>query len=263
MVSEVDADAELLSITVDLPSRAVVVFATAGGLVHAKVDANAEVATAERSALTHLGNVIAVPRLVHASKNEPLVTVLEHVVGDQAGEARPADWSKVGAIIAAIHGSDPSGFALHRSHSDQIEAELARLVEDAVELGVIDREIAAVVKRKVGAATVPVIDVLIHGDAQPEHFVLGGDRVRAVLDFGDVGVGNAAHDLAVLTVWHPHRLDDVLDGYAAPSAIEEQLRSAVPAMRIFRLLDAAVWLEEEGFNPGPYRLALYEELLGA
>ena len=66
------------------------------------------------------------------------------------------------------------------------------------------------------AGDVPL--AFLHGDLQPEHVVLDdrGERVRALLDWGDASVGDPAWDIAVLTLDDPQQLDPVLDGYAAP-----------------------------------------------
>jgi aminoglycoside phosphotransferase (APT) family kinase protein len=90
---------------------------------------------------------------------------------------------------------------------------------------------------------------------------MGDSRLTGVLDLGDIGVGDPVHDIAVLTLWHRERLTDVLDGYGAEDDFRVRVDQALAVFRPLRFLTGALWLEQHGFNPTPFRVALYEELL--
>jgi Ser/Thr protein kinase RdoA (MazF antagonist) len=92
--------------------------------------------------------------------------------------------------------------------------------------------------------------VLIHGDAQPEHVVLGPDAsVAAWLDLGDAMIGDAAWDIAVLVLDDPHRLDVVLDGYEPTAAMVDRVAGTLRPYRMLRYLGEANWLTDHGFDP--------------
>lgn len=57
-------------------------------------------------------------------------------------------------------------------------------------------------------------------------------------------VGDASYDLAVLTLGHPERLDDVVAGYGAEVDLE-----VIRAWWSWRCLVAVRWLAEHGFGP--------------
>lgn len=59
--------------------------------------------------------------------------------------------------------------------------------------------------------------VFTHGDLQVTHVFVDGDAVTGVLDWSEAGSGDAAYDLATLTLGHAEHLGDVLNGYAGTS----------------------------------------------
>jgi Ser/Thr protein kinase RdoA (MazF antagonist) len=92
---------------------------------------------------------------------------------------------------------------------------------------------------------------LLHGDCGPDHWLLGGDTVAAVLDFGDTGRGDPAWDLAVLTLWDRRRLPSVLDAYGVDEAMRGHLEAVLMPYTVVRHLLAISWLVEHDFDPTP------------
>lgn len=85
--------------------------------------------------------------------------------------------------------------------------------------------------------------VLTHRDLQAGHIFIDGDRVTAVIDWGDAAIGDPLYDVAVLTVRHQAHLDDVVVGYG------EVDRNVVRGWWAERLLGEPRWLVEHGFDP--------------
>ena len=65
-----------------------------------------------------------------------------------------------------------------------------------------------------------------------------------MLDWSEAGRGDATYDLAVLTLGHEDRLDDVLAGYRGGVDVD-----AITGWWSARSLLAARWLLEHGFDP--------------
>jgi aminoglycoside phosphotransferase (APT) family kinase protein len=70
------------------------------------------------------------------------------------------------------------------------------------------------------------------------------DLVVGVLDWSEAGRGDPLFDLAILTLGHEERLDEVLAGYGRPVD-----RAVVVAWWSLRSLTAIRWLTEHGFDP--------------
>lgn len=90
----------------------------------------------------------------------------------------------------------------------------------------------------------PWQSVFIHGDLHVKHVFVEGDSITGILDWSEAAPGDAAFDLASLTVAHPERLDDVFAGYGG-----EMDRSLVRAWWSYRCLTAVRWLFENGYGP--------------
>jgi aminoglycoside phosphotransferase (APT) family kinase protein len=86
--------------------------------------------------------------------------------------------------------------------------------------------------------------VFIHGDLQPTHVFVEGERITGVIDWSEAGRGDPVFDLATLTLGHPERLGNVLAGYGGDVDAE-----AVRAAWSLRSLLAVRWLVEHGFDP--------------
>jgi aminoglycoside phosphotransferase (APT) family kinase protein len=105
------------------------------------------------------------------------------------------------------------------------------------DLVVRNREIAE-------AALRPWTPVFTHGDLQLDHVFVDGDQITGVLDWSEAGQGDAMYDLAILTLGHPERLEDVIAGYG--DGVD---RDVVRAHWSLRCLTAIRWLMEHGFDP--------------
>ena len=105
------------------------------------------------------------------------------------------------------------------------------------ELVLRNREVAA-------AALRPWTPVFTHGDLQAAHVFVDGDKITAVLDWSEGAPGDALFDLAVLTLGHEERLDDVVAGYGADADLD-----VIRGWWSWRALVAVRWLVEHGFDP--------------
>lgn len=92
--------------------------------------------------------------------------------------------------------------------------------------------------------------VLLHGDCQPDHYLVGegGRRVAGVIDFGDAVLGDAVYDLAVLTLDHPDRLGDVVAGYRPDAYLKARLDQLILPYQLIRRLGSARWMLEHGYD---------------
>ena len=156
--------------------------------------------------------------------------------------ASAAAWAAAGAAIRRLHEAPlPPWPGVPR---DDIAARLDRecawlLANDALPAEVIrrNREIAE-------AALRPWDPVFIHGDLQITHVFVDGDEVTGVIDWSEAAPGDAMFDLAILTLGHEERLDDLLAGYGA--GVD---REVIRAWWSLRSLVASPWLIEHGFDP--------------
>ncbi len=151
-------------------------------------------------------------------------------------------WAAAGAALRALHDAPlpPWRWRRETEQTSRLDSECAWLVENDVlpaDLVTRNREIA-------GAAFRPSTPVFAHGDLQVDHVFVDGDEVTGVLDWSEAGQGDAMYDLAILTLGHPERLDDVIAGYG--SGVD---REVVRAYWSLRCLTAIHWLMEHGFDP--------------
>jgi aminoglycoside phosphotransferase (APT) family kinase protein len=84
----------------------------------------------------------------------------------------------------------------------------------------------------------------IHGDLQITHVFVEDDEVTGIIDWSEGAPGDAMFDLAILTLGHEERLEDLLAGYGT-----DVDREAIRAWWSLRSLTAARWLLEHGFDP--------------
>jgi aminoglycoside phosphotransferase (APT) family kinase protein len=94
------------------------------------------------------------------------------------------------------------------------------------------------------AALRPWKPAFIHGDLQITHAFVDGDSVTGVIDWSEAAPGDAMFDLAILTLGHEERLDDLLAGYGL-----DVDREVIRAWWSLRSLVASRWLLEHGFDP--------------
>ncbi|MEW2019569.1 phosphotransferase [Rhodococcus sp. NPDC076796] len=74
-------------------------------------------------------------------------------------------------------------------------------------------------------------------------FVTGND-VSGVIDWSEAAQGDPLYDLATLTLGHPERLDDVVEGYGSDIDLD-----VIRGWWSMRSLSGARWLTEHGFDP--------------
>lgn len=237
----------------------------------AKVDRSSRRHARERSALATLaGSEVPVPPVVLADEGPPAVIVLDRVEGHPLSSgSRPASelgsgeaWTAAGRVLRQLHatpgpeGLEPFGWTgeawgpYMRAWARR-ERHLASTARAALGDQVVDRlcdRIEEVLARTSGFPT-----VFLHGDAQAEHVLMNPEaphnRVRALIDFGDTGVGDPAWDLAVLTLHHTERLADLLTGYRSDAVLVAHIDRVLPAYTGLRLLGSVTWMEEHGFSP--------------
>ncbi|MCP4084099.1 MAG: aminoglycoside phosphotransferase family protein [Actinomycetia bacterium] len=260
-----DTAVEILAVPVDLGERAVVLVEAPLPLV-LKIDTDPERAERERRALRLLTGRLPVPEIRFAIDSPALVTGLSFLPG---GRLDQRGWMGAGQALRVIHDLEPAGWAAHPSHPDEILAWADSTATEAVMYGVLDEATTDRFLRRVGsihASTGAGQSRVVHGDFSTEHVLIGPEvngesPLMGLLDLGDVGVGDPVHDIAVLTLWHRDRLPEVLDGYQSDMAFTERAKQVLPLFRCLRFLTGALWLEQHGFNPTPFRVGLYEELL--
>lgn len=272
-----DAEIEVLGVPVDLEDRAVVTCIVGGATDGAerlvlKVSRNADEATRERIALTTLTDHLPVPEIrfvddvADGDGTGVSTTGLSYLDGDPIDHRLAPDdvWAIAAAALRTIHGQEPADLPPTTSHPDNVHGWAESLAAEAQTLGLIDADVAdrflAVVQLR---DHLPATTVLAHGDASPQHFLQRRGSLTGVIDFGDAGVGDAAADLAVLTLWVPDRIESIIDAYTAthPAETTGDLGARIAFHRPLRHLAAAIWSERNGFSPKPFVVALYEELL--
>jgi aminoglycoside phosphotransferase (APT) family kinase protein len=214
------------------------------GDVFLKIDVAASHADVEVKAMT-LAPVPTPAVLWH----QPPVLAIAAVPGRALGAlgepatASPAAWAAAGSAIRSLHAAPLPPWP-GRSVDDiaaELDGECRWLLDHAaLPADVIhrNREIAEVALR----AWDPVF---IHGDLQISHvFVDDDDQVTGIIDWSEAAPGDAMLDLAVLTLGHEERLDDLLAGYGT-----DVDRDVIRAWWSLRSLVASRWLLQHGFDP--------------
>jgi aminoglycoside phosphotransferase (APT) family kinase protein len=179
---------------------------------------------------------------------EPPVLAIAAVPGKALGvlgepsDASAAAWAAVGATIRRLHDAPLPpwpGLTLD-DVAARLDSECAWLLANAAlpaEVIQHNREIAQ-------AALRPWKPAFIHGDLQITHAFVDGDSVTGVIDWSEAAPGDAMFDLAILTLGHEERLDDLLAGYGL-----DVDREVIRAWWSLRSLVASRWLLEHGFDP--------------
>jgi Ser/Thr protein kinase RdoA (MazF antagonist) len=225
----------------------------------------------------------------------PALLVLAFVPGVPLSPAAPGPaWADAGRVLARLHALPPprplpvsldwrlnwgpGELAATRPAGNgrpRPEPGLAGLAireaADAADRGLVSARLAARIGRQLAAAlgaatldtTVPGTTVpgsrrrLLHGDCQPAHFLLTGQAVAALIDFGETALGDPVWDLAVLTLDNPARLGDVLAGYAPEPGLRRHIHRRIGPYRLLRCLAEANWLHQFGFDPAVNVAALH------
>lgn len=277
-------------VLVQMPSRSVFrTLAPDGSPVVVKADIWPQRAAAERSvtAAAHAAG-LPVPAIAYAAGGDPALLVLQYVPGPELSSGAPRSaWADAGRTLRRVHDlADPghllpivdrdrdrgadrglTGGArrLRRPLREFLPWLAARDTALAAGRGLLTAGQAARLSQLLGgifgAAAEPDRYLVLHGDAQPDHFLLSpaGD-VAALIDFGDACTGDPAFDLAVLTLDDPQWLGDVLAGYAPGARLRDRIRAMIGPYRLLRWLGEVNWLHEQGFDPREPLAALRQAL---
>ena len=156
--------------------------------------------------------------------------------------ASSAAWAAAGAAVRKLHDAPLPpwpGRTLDESAA-RLDTECAWLVTN----GVLPADLVTRNRQIAEAALRPWTPAFIHGDLQITHVFVDGDEVTGVIDWSEAAQGDALYDLAILTLGHEERLDDLLAGYGADVDLD-----VIRAWWSLRSLLAARWLIEHGFDP--------------
>jgi aminoglycoside phosphotransferase (APT) family kinase protein len=179
---------------------------------------------------------------------KPSVLALAALPGTALGRlgepsaASSAAWAAAGAAARMLHDAPPPpwpGRSLEEIASE-LDGECEWLVtNDVLPAGLVRRN-----RRIAEAALRPWTPVFTHGDLQVAHVFTDGDEITGVIDWSEAGPGDAAYDLAILTLGHQEHLGDVIAGYGAEVDLD-----VIRAWWSLRSLKAGRWLIEHGFDP--------------
>ena len=161
-------------------------------------------------------------------------------LGDPS-RASPAAWAAAGAALRALHDAPlpPWPGRSVEELAARLDAECEWLVaNDVLPADVVTRN-----QRLAESVLRPWTPVFIHGDLQVDHVFVEGDEITGVIDWSEASPGDALFDLAVLTLGHPEKLDDVVAGYGA-----EVDRGLIRAWWSWRCLVGVRWLAESGYG---------------
>ncbi|MBE1876270.1 phosphotransferase family protein [Myceligenerans pegani] len=179
---------------------------------------------------------------------EPPVLAIAAVPGKALGrlgepsDASPAAWAAAGATVRRLHDAPLPPWPGHRL--EDVAAELDRECEALLADAVLPADVIRRNREIAEAALRPWKPAFIHGDLQITHVFVDGDEVTGIIDWSEAAPGDAMFDLAILTLGHEERLDDLLAGYG-PGAD----RGVIRAWWSLRSLVASRWLIEHGFDP--------------
>jgi aminoglycoside phosphotransferase (APT) family kinase protein len=186
----------------------------------------------------------------------PPVLALAKVPGARLDEpGRPsiapsAAWAAVGATIRRLHDAPlppwptPYTNAARWGSAQALAACLAEECDWLVTHRILPSEVVERHRKRAQSVLRPWRPVFIHGDLHIEHVFVDGVTVTGVLDWSEAAPGDAAFDLASLTLAHPDRLDDVLVGYG--DAVD---RHRIHAWWSYRCLTAVRWLIDNDYGP--------------
>ncbi|GAA1875917.1 phosphotransferase family protein [Myceligenerans crystallogenes] len=180
---------------------------------------------------------------------EPPVLAIAAVPGTALGvlgepsTASSAAWAAAGAAVRRLHEAPLPPWS-GRLNIDDLAAELERECAWLLADGVLPAEVIRRNHEIARTALRPWKPVFIHGDLQITHVFVDDDEVTGIIDWSEAAPGDAMFDLAILTLGHEERLDDLLEGYG-PGADRDVIR----AWWSLRSLTASRWLIEHGFDP--------------
>ena len=133
-----------------------------------------------------------------------------------------------------------------RAQRGRLRSRLVDGCEWLIANDVLPAEVITRNRRLAETALRPWTPVFIHGDLQVDHVFVDGDKVTGVVDWSEASQGDALFDLAILTLGHPDRLDDVIAGYGS-----DVDRDLIRAWWSMRCLTNVRWLTEVGIYGPP------------
>jgi aminoglycoside phosphotransferase len=179
---------------------------------------------------------------------KPPVLAIAAVPGTALGRlgepssASPAAWAAAGAAVRKLHEAPLPPWS--GPSRDEIASHLDAECEWLITNGVLPTDLVTRNREIAEAALRPWTPVFTHGDLQITHVFVDGDKITGVIDWSEASQGDAMFDLAILTLGHEERLDDLVAGYGADVDLE-----VIRAWWSLRSLGAARWLVEHGFDP--------------
>ena len=249
-----------------------------GTLLVAKLDEDPERLEVEAGVLDACQGILPVPGVRWRCSAGPGILLLEHLPGvPLAGIDVPEAWQAAGRVLRILHAVEVPAALRERGDASRIERWVDRQRAAAERsspplpagLSALLREPASgrggaggEVQGEVQEETQGEIqgenqgenqgEILLHGDAAADHYLVdtAGRSVVGVLDFGNVLVGDAALDLASLTLRAPQRLDDVIEGYGPSPELRRRLPAAVPFYRLVVLVSRFAFLAARGRDTG-------------
>ena len=221
------------------------------GDVFLKIDADLDRSAREVEAMTLAP--VPTPEVLWRT---PPVLALARVPGaplDEPGRpsiAPPGAWAAVGAAIRRLHDAPlppwPTPYT-NAARWESVQALAASLAEECdwlVTHQVLPTEVVEINRNQAQSVLQPWRPVFIHGDLHIQHVFVDGVTVTGFLDWSEAAPGDAAFDLASLTLAHPDRLDDLLAGYGGRVD-----RDRIHAWWSYRCLTAVRWLIENDYGP--------------
>jgi aminoglycoside phosphotransferase (APT) family kinase protein len=128
------------------------------------------------------------------------------------GPLDPAQAAPFGRFLAAVHGSAPDGLPRNDYRGVPLVEVEPRVEERLRRLSTVDAEVPVDALRErwaaARAAPTDVPDVCVHGDLHPKNVVVDDGRLAAVLDWGDMTLGDRAVDLGSAWMLFPTEAHD-------------------------------------------------------
>ncbi|WP_305789661.1 phosphotransferase family protein [Symbioplanes lichenis] len=179
---------------------------------------------------------------------KPPVLAIAAVRGEALGvlgkpsAASPRAWAAAGSVIRRLHEAPLPPW--EGRPIDEYAADLERECAWLVTSGTLPAALVNRNRKLAEAVLRPWTPVFTHGDLQITHVFTEGDEVTGIIDWSEASRGDAHFDLAILTLGHEERLDDLLAGYGTDIDVD-----MIRGWWALRSLTAIRWLSEHGFDP--------------
>lgn len=217
-----------------------------GRLFAFKVDAEAGALAGDVASVDQLGRAgLPVPEISTYRAGPPSVLVLGWIDGHPISSADPIDaQQEAGRFLRAVHelpGNPP--FSGQACIKDWITAWTEEIATWWPTVGGTTEQVTQLTGRLTALAPVLATrtGTLTLFDGRPEHILVRDDHVVGMIDLHDVGSGDPAMDLAVLTLTDEDLLPAVSKGYAADRTEQHLHLLLIPFYRLLRRLAGAEW----------------------